>query len=411
MLVSRLATRALARHSSSFLSASSLTRPAACAAPASFSPQQFFFSTTTTEKKTETAKVVEVHPDDKNNAIKKRQRIVVAVGGNALQRRGERLTIENMLKAAADMAPTITQMARDHELVLTHGNGPQVGELALERSAATLDVLGAESMGQIGFVLAQALSSAGCTAVPILTQVVVDDSLANEAFSNPTKFVGPIYGAMEAQALAQSLGWTVKPDGEYFRRVVPSPAPLEILQLDAVLTLLKSTTPNAPKPILPIACGGGGVPVARIPSNPQTLQGVEAVIDKDACGAKLSTEIEADGFIILTDGGGIWENFGKPNAREMSKVTPEYLLGTKAGKAFPGSMGPKIQAAIDFVTDPKAKPGAWAAIGDLKDAAKILTGEEGTLVTTDVSTPGGVVWREGKTGPAKKPTKEPHRYG
>lgn len=213
-----------------------------------------------------------------------------------------------------------------------------MGELALERSAATLDVLGAESMGQIGFVLAQALASAGTTAVPILTQVVVDDSLSNEAFSNPTKFIGPIYGGMEAQALAQSLGWTVKPDGEYFRRVVPSPEPLEILQLESILTLVENAPRNAKNPILPIACGGGGIPVARVPSNPTTLQGVEAVIDKDACGAKLSTSIKADGFIILTDGGGIWENFGKPNAREMAKVTPEYLLGTKAGKAFPGSM-------------------------------------------------------------------------
>lgn len=310
------------------------------------------------------------------------------------------------------MAPTLTQMARDHELVLTHGNGPQVGELALERSAATLDVLGAESIGQIGYVLAQALASAGCTAIPILTQVVVDDSLSNEAFSNPTKFVGPIYGAMEAQALAQSLGWTVKPDGEYFRRVVPSPAPLEILQLDSILTLLETAPKNARTPILPIACGGGGIPVARIPANPTTLQGVEAVIDKDACGAKLSTSIEANGFIILTDGGGIWENFGKPDAREMSKVTPEYLLGTKAGKAFPGSMGPKIQAAVDFVTDANATEGAWAAIGDLKDAAKILTGEEGTLVTHDVTAPGGVVWRDPKEAPAgRRKTKEPHRYG
>ena len=110
-----------------------------------------------------------------------------------------------MLKAAADMAPTLTQMARDHELVLTHGNGPQVGELALERSAATLDVLGAESMGQIGFVLAQALASAGCTAVPILTQVVVDDSQSNEAFSNPTKFVGPIYGSTEVRLEKQIM--------------------------------------------------------------------------------------------------------------------------------------------------------------------------------------------------------------
>lgn len=341
-----------------------------------------------------------------------RQRLVVAVGGNALQRRGERLTIENMLKAAADMAPAMTELASEHELVLTHGNGPQVGELALERSAATLDVLGAESMGQIGFVLAQAMGSAGCTTVPILTQVVVDPF--SEAFKDPTKFVGPIYGAMEAQALAQSLGWTVKPDGEYFRRVVPSPPPVEILQIDAITALLEQKKyGHGVSPMLPVACGGGGIPVSRIPANPQTLQGVEAVIDKDACGAKLAAEIKADGFIILTDGGGIWENFGKPEAREMKEATPEYLLGTKAGKAFPGSMGPKIQAAIDFVTDSVAngKPDAWACIGDLKDAAKILSREEGTLVHENVTAPGGVIWREGKHGPKSRPTKEPHRYG
>jgi len=152
-------------------------------------------------------------------------RIVIAVGGNALQRRGERLTIENMLKAAADMAPTLAALSKDHELVLTHGNGPQVGELALERSAATFDVLGAESMGQIGYVLAQALSSAGRTTAPIICQVVVDPQ--HEAFRDPSKFVGPIYGAKEATALSQSLGWVMKPDGEYFRRVVPSPPPKE----------------------------------------------------------------------------------------------------------------------------------------------------------------------------------------
>lgn len=227
----------------------------------------------------------------------KKLRLVVAVGGNALQRRGERLTIENMLKAASDMAPVLAELSKTHELVLTHGNGPQVGELALERAAATFDVLGAESCGQIGYVLSQSLASAGVTAVPILTQVVVDQF--SEAFKDPTKFVGPIYGSVEAQALATSLGWTIKPDGEYFRRVVPSPPPMEILQIDAVKTLLE----HNPK-VLPIACGGGGVPVARIPSCPSTLQGVEAVIDKDVCGAKLAIELEADGYIILTDGGG-----------------------------------------------------------------------------------------------------------
>ena len=332
-------------------------------------------------------------------------RIVVAVGGNALQRRGERLTIENMLKAAADMAPTLASLSKEHELVLTHGNGPQVGELALERSAATFDVLGAESMGQIGYVLAQALSSAGCTTAPIICQVVVDPQ--SEAFRDPSKFVGPIYGAKEATALSQSLGWVMKPDGEYFRRVVPSPPPKEILQVEAIKTILEQA-PN----ILPIACGGGGIPVSRIPSNPRTLTGVEAVIDKDACGAKLANELGADGFIILTDGGGIWQNFGKPNAREMKKASPEYLLGTKAGKNFPGSMGPKIQAAIDFVTNSN-NPNAWAAIGDLKDASKIFSNEEGTLVTADVKGE-GVVWREAKAAAASstpKQSKEPHKSG
>ena len=262
----------------------------------------------------------------------------------------------------------------------------------MERAAATFDVLGAESMGQIGYVLAQAMQSAGTTAVPILTQVVVDQF--SDAFKDPTKFVGPIYGSVEAQALAQSLGWTVKPDGEYYRRVVPSPPPKEILQIDAIKTLLE----HSPE-VLPIACGGGGVPVARIPSCPSTLQGVEAVIDKDACGAKLANEIEADAYIILTDGGGIWENFGKPEAREMSEASPEYLEGTKAGKNFPGSMGPKIQAAIDFVRNSK-KPGVWAAIGDLKDTPKIVTGEEGTVVKDDVKD--GVVWRSGRHGPTRK---------
>ena len=147
-----------------------------------------------------------------------------------------------------------------------------------------------------------------------------------------------------------------------------------------------------------------------MPSNPRTLAGVEAVIDKDACGSKLAVELEADGFVILTDGGGIWQNYGKPDAREMKLASPEYLLGTKAGKNFPGSMGPKIQAAIDFVHNSK-KDGVWAAIGDLKDAAKIFTNEEGTVVRDDVEE--GVVWREKKHVGDSKPklSKEPHKSG
>lgn len=182
---------------------------------------------------------------------------------------------------------------------------------------------------------------------------------------------------------------------------------IRILQVEAIRTLLEQS-PD----ILPIACGGGGIPVSRIPSNPQTLTGVEAVIDKDRCGAKLANELDADGFIILTDGGGIWQNFGKPDAREMKRASPEYLLGTKAGKNFPGSMGPKIQAAIDFVQNSK-REGAWAAIGDLKDASKIFSNAEGTVVTDDCEE--GVIWREPKSVKAgsgtPKQSKEQHKSG
>jgi len=201
--------------------------------------------------------------------------------------------------------------------------------------------------------------------------------------------------------LRQCKNKNTKPNHAYIYR---------ILQIGAIKTILE----QAPD-ILPIACGGGGIPVSRVPSNPTTLAGVEAVIDKDACGAKLAVELEADGFIILTDGGGIWQNFGKPNAREMKKASPEYLEGTKAGKNFPGSMGPKIQAAIDFVNNSK-NPDAWAAIGDLKDASKIFTNEEGTLVKKNVKGE-GVVWREEKAeavaskGNPPKQSKEPHKSG
>jgi carbamate kinase len=352
-----------------------------------------------------------------NSTCIQHERMVIAVGGNALQRRGERLTIENMLKAAADMAPTIAALCHEHEIVLTHGNGPQVGELALERSAATFDVLGSESMGQIGYVLAQALASVGCNAIPIITQVVVDPQ--DPAFRNPTKFVGPVYGPKEAHALAESLGWTVKADGEYFRRVVPSPPPKEIIQIDAVKALLDHCSH-----MLPIACGGGGVPVSRIPSRPQTLQGVEAVIDKDACASLLAKELDADVLIILTDGGGIWKNFGKIDAKEMKQVTPEYLFGTKAGAKFPGSMGPKIEAAISFVQN-STKPNATAIIGDLKDASKLLSNEEGTMIVRKIShhdADGGnttsgntesVIWREHFIDETKPPrlSNDPPKYG
>ena len=198
-----------------------------------------------------TRRTVRLLSDDASPAVPP-QRIVVAVGGNALQRRGDRLTIENMLKAAKQMVPSILALRQaGHQVLLTHGNGPQVGELALERSAATFDVLGAESQGQIGYVLAQAFQSAGVDAACIVTQTAVD--AGDKAFDNPTKYVGPVYGFKEAEALANQLDWTIKQDGEYYRRVVASPKPIAVLQLDAARTLLENNYPG-----LVVAGGGGG---------------------------------------------------------------------------------------------------------------------------------------------------------
>lgn len=316
----------------------------------------------------------------------KPMRLVVAVGGNALQRRGEKLSFENQLSAAMEAAPTLKMLAQQHQVVLTHGNGPQVGALALERTTAAFDLLGAESQGQIGLIFSQALGSVGQAAASIVTQVRVD---ANDAaFSNPTKYVGPVYTKEVAEELAAKNGWIVKADGAHYRRVVPSPPPLQIMQIDAVRALLDADCGAPPMKMMPIACGGGGAPV-RYDEN-GALKGVEAVIDKDNCGALLANELDADVYIILTDGGGIWENFNKPTAREMCEVTPQYLLSTKAGKEFPGSMGPKIQAAINFVQRSE-RSDAYAAIGDLRDTQHILSNAAGTLIKKHVE--GGVKWR------------------
>ena len=313
-------------------------------------------------------------------------RLVVAVGGNALQRRGEKLSFENQLAAANAAAPTLKMLAQQHQVVLTHGNGPQVGALALERKTATFDCLGAESQGQIGLIFSQALATLGMPAAPIVTQVAVDP--ADPAFQNPAKYVGPVYTQEEAETLSAKNGWVVKADGPHFRRVVPSPPPLKILQLDAVRALLEADIGTPPMKLMPIACGGGGAPVQV--NQDGMVKGVEAVIDKDNCGALLANELDADVFVILTDGGGIWENFGKPNAREMCEVTPEYLLSTKAGKEFPGSMGPKIQAAINFVQR-SVREECYAAIGDLRDTEYILSNAAGTFIKKHVE--GGVRWR------------------
>lgn len=266
----------------------------------------------------------------------------------------------------------------------------QVGELALQRTKATFDVLGAESQGQIGYILNQALSAVGLRSCALLTQTRVDAS--DPAFAKPTKLVGPVYEKEVAEALVAKHGWTIAPDGaRFYRRTVPSPPPLEVMQLPAVAALLESSLGVPPMQLLPIVCGGGGVPVALDPITGR-LAGVEAVIDKDNCGALLANSLQADGFIILTDGGGIWENFGKVNAREMAVATPAYLLSTRAGAGFPGSMGPKVQAAINFV-EGSQNPNAFAIIGDLRDAADLLTNTQGTIIRKTNVASAGVEWR------------------
>ena len=321
-----------------------------------------------------------------------KQRLVVALGGNALLPRGKPLTFDNMVKSAKIAAPLLIKLAQKHEVILVHGNGPQVGILALMEqdysarngvNAYTLDCLGAETQGQIGYVLSSAVLNVpgNLGAATIVTEVLVDKN--DVAFEDPTKFVGATYTKEEAEDKAASLGWTVKQDGDKWRRVVPSPMPQSILQIEQIKALLGAS------PGLVICCGGGGVPMVE--NGDGTFTGVEAVIDKDLCSALLAKQLGADGLIILTDGGGIWENFGKPEAREMSAATPEYLTETGAGQKFPGSMAPKVTACVKFVGEQPKGGGYWAAIGDLKDAEEIVLGTQGTVITKDMDM--DVVWR------------------
>lgn len=314
------------------------------------------------------------------------RRIVVAVGGNALQRRGETLSYGNQLKAVMRAVPCIKHISDNNQLILTHGNGPQIGVLASERQNTTLDVLGVESQGHIGYIFSQALGTVGIIAVPIITQVRVDSS--DIAFENPTKYIGQVYNRTEAEHFEQTNMWIMKKDGEYWRRVVPSPPPLQIIQLDAIRVLLESNYCKPPMKMIPIVCGGGGSPIKYDESG--EIKGVDAVIDKDNCGALLANELDADVFIILTDGGGIYENYEKPNQREMAEVTPEYLINTNAGINYPGSMGPKIVAVINFIQR-STRDDVYAVIGDLSDTTEILSMNAGTIIKKNVI--GGVKWR------------------
>ena len=300
-------------------------------------------------------------------------RVLVALGGNALLKRGEQMTADvqrsNVRTAARSLAP----VAEHHQLVLSHGNGPQVGLLALQAAAYTavdpypLDLLGAQTEGMIGYLIEQELGNLLPPEVPlatVLTMVEVDR--ADPAFANPTKFVGPLYGDDEAERLAVAKGWVFKRDGEHMRRVVPSPAPKQIFEIRPIRWLLD-------RGVLVICAGGGGIPTTWVPGQDRILGGVEAVIDKDQASELLAREVGADLFVMATDVDGVYDGWGTPEQRRIDRVTPQEL---RARPFVAGSMGPKVEAAARFVE----ATGRRAAIGALDEVEQIVAGRAGTIV-------------------------------
>ena len=302
-------------------------------------------------------------------------KLVIALGGNALLRRGQSLSARNLLENIQGVAAQLARVAPHHELVVTHGNGPQIGLLALQNSAYAavapypLDVLGAQTEGMIGYLLEQELANhlpPGRPVVTLLTRVEVDP--ADPAFGNPTKPIGPVYTQEEAERIAQAMHWRIAPDGMGFRRVVASPLPTRVLGVDPVRWLLQHEA-------VVIAAGGGGIPVARA-ADGRSLEGVEAVIDKDLSSALLAQELGADRLVIATDVDAVYLDWGTPSQRALGKVSPQELLG----HSFPaGSMGPKVQAATGFVL----KTGKKALIGSLARIEEMLAGSAGTEVGPD----------------------------
>lgn len=294
-------------------------------------------------------------------------RIVVALGGNALSKRGEALSADSQRASIRVAAKSLAGLLEaGHEVVITHGNGPQVGYLALQGGPFPLDVLGAETDGMIGYVLQQELDNAyvpDAQYATLLTQIEVDPN--DPAFQHPTKFIGPIYAEDEAAKLSADRSWSMGKDGTHFRRTVPSPRPKRILELDVINLLLDQS-------VIVICAGGGGIPVVKKPDG--SMIGVEAVIDKDHASGLLARELKADAFLMLTDVEGVFENWGTDDQRVIRQATPDAL----SQKSFPaGSMGPKVEAACDFAR----ATGGFAAIGRLADCLGLIGGETGTRVS------------------------------
>jgi carbamate kinase len=306
--------------------------------------------------------------------------IVVALGGNALLRRGEPMTAEVQRANVEVAAVALAAIHPGNQLVITHGNGPQVGLLALQGAAYKpdevypLDVLGAQTEGMIGYMIEQELGNLLPFEVPfatMLTMVEVDPN--DPGFSNPTKFIGPVYSDTDAERLKAEKGWTMKRDGDKWRRVVASPEPKRIFEVRPIKWLLEKGT-------VVIAAGGGGIPTMYEPG--RKLRGIEAVIDKDLCSELLARQLDADVFIMATDADAVFLDWGKPSAKAFRRASPKAMRDF----TFPaGSMGPKVDAACHFAE----ATGKAAAIGALKDLPAILRGAAGTTITAKAS---GIDW-------------------
>ena len=303
-------------------------------------------------------------------------RIVVALGGNALLRRGEPMTAENQRDNVRIACEQIAKVTPGNELVIAHGNGPQVGLLSLQAAAYTsvspypLDVLGAETEGMIGYMIEQELGNLVPFEVPfatLLTQVEVHAD--DPAFQKPTKPIGPVYSQEDAERLAKEKGWAIAPDGDKFRRVVASPRPQRIFELRPIKWLLEKGT-------IVICAGGGGIPTVYDKVDKRKLEGIEAVIDKDLCSSLLAKDLEADLLVIATDVAAAFVDWGKPTQKAIAQAHPDELerLGFAAG-----SMGPKVQAASEFARE----TGKVAVIGSLPDIEAIVAGTAGTRVSTE----------------------------
>lgn len=302
-------------------------------------------------------------------------RIVVALGGNALLCNGEALTAENQRHNIRIAAKALAPIAREHELIVSHGNGPQVGLLALQGAAYRaseaypLDVLDAETEGMIGYLIEQELINllpADRPCATLLTQIEVDPG--DPAFLQPTKPIGPFYSQTEASKLAQERGWNMAQDRKRYRRVVASPRPKRIFELGIIELLVN-------RGVIVICAGGGGIPTVQRQDG--SLIGVEAVIDKDLASSLLARELKADVLLMLTDIDAVYKDWQEPEARALCRISPQAI---RQFTFAPGSMAPKVEAACEFVE----QTGGIAGIGQLKDAAKILTGEAGTVIASDV---------------------------